>query len=53
MDSFEKERETALALVEQAGELTLKYFGKDIAVETKADDSPVTVADRGAEALIR
>ena len=53
MEGFEKELETALALVKSAGELTLQYFGKDIAVETKADNSPVTVADRGAEALIR
>jgi len=53
MDAFEKERETALSLVKDAGELTLQYFGKEVAVETKADDSPVTVADRGAEALIR
>jgi len=53
MDAFEKEREIALSLLKEAGELTLRYFGKDIDVETKADDSPVTVADRGAEALIR
>ena len=53
MDAFEKERETVLSLVKDAGALTLQYFGKDVTVETKADNSPVTEADRGAEALIR
>lgn len=38
----------------EAGELTLKYFLTDAArPEFKADDTPVTVADREAEALIR
>lgn len=38
----------------EAGDLTLKYFLTDAArPEFKADDTPVTVADREAEALIR
>ena len=37
----------------QAGVLTLGYFKRSIEVITKSDDSPVTVADREAEALIR
>lgn len=38
----------------EAGQLTLRYFqSDDLAVERKADDSPVTVADRGAEQLLR
>ncbi|HEX8402819.1 MAG TPA: 3'(2'),5'-bisphosphate nucleotidase CysQ [Allosphingosinicella sp.] len=41
-----------LALAEQAGDVTWGYFGHDAAVECKPDDSPVTAADREAEALI-
>ena len=38
----------------EAGRLTLDYFQRaDLAVERKADASPVTVADRGAEQLLR
>jgi histidinol-phosphatase len=38
----------------EAGRLTLGYFGKEVArPEFKADDTPVTVADREAERLIR
>ncbi len=33
----------------QAGRITLQYFQTGVAVEQKADDSPVTAADRGAE----
>jgi histidinol-phosphatase len=37
----------------QAGQLTLAHFQTGVAVEQKADASPVTVADRGAEELLR
>jgi histidinol phosphatase-like enzyme (inositol monophosphatase family) len=37
----------------QAGQLTLAHFQTGVAVERKADESPVTVADRGAEELLR
>jgi histidinol-phosphatase len=37
----------------QAGRLTLAHFQTGVAVEQKADASPVTVADRGAEDLLR
>ncbi|MCE9608025.1 MAG: histidinol-phosphatase [Planctomycetia bacterium] len=44
----------AVAAARRAGDLTLTYFQRDdFVVETKADDSPVTVADRGAEQLLR
>ena len=44
----------ALAAAREAGELTLDYFSRgDFAVELKADDSPVTIADREAEQLLR
>ena len=36
-----------------AGRLTLDYFQTDLRPEMKADDTPVTVADRRAERLIR
>ncbi|MBM3566725.1 MAG: 3'(2'),5'-bisphosphate nucleotidase CysQ [Alphaproteobacteria bacterium] len=35
-----------------AGREIMKIYGTDFAVETKADSSPVTVADRAAEELI-
>lgn len=37
----------------EAGRLTLGYFGTGVRPEFKGDDTPVTVADREAEALIR
>ncbi len=37
----------------QAGRLTLQYFQAAFDVEWKGDESPVTVADRGAEQLLR
>jgi myo-inositol-1(or 4)-monophosphatase len=38
----------------EAGKLTLEYFLTDAAApEFKGDDTPVTIADRGAEELIR
>ena len=44
----------AEATVREAGELTLRYFQKgSVRTEFKDDDSPVTVADREAEQLIR
>ena len=42
-------REVALG----AGELTLSHFGDALAAETKADGTPVTRADREAEAFLR
>ncbi|HEV2294306.1 MAG TPA: histidinol-phosphatase [Tepidisphaeraceae bacterium] len=35
------------------GRRTLAYFNTNIAVETKSDDTPVTLADREAEQVIR
>lgn len=35
------------------GQHTLKYFKKDFEVISKADDSPVTIADRETEQIIR
>ena len=36
-----------------AGRVTLRYFQSGVAVERKSDASPVTAADREAEALLR
>jgi len=53
MSAYERELEVARRAVEHAGQLTLEYFGATYTVEYKADASPVTVADRGGETLIR
>ncbi len=46
--------ELAAELVSRAGELTLGYFrSNDLFIDTKADGSPVTAADRAAEAFLR
>lgn len=36
-----------------AGKITLRYFQGELAVDSKADESPVTAADREAEAYLR
>jgi histidinol phosphatase-like enzyme (inositol monophosphatase family) len=43
----------ALNAARAAGEYTLRHFRTGVSVETKADDTPVTIADRGAEELLR
>jgi histidinol-phosphatase len=44
----------ALEIARAAGEVTLKYFRRDgLQVDRKADTSPVTIADRSAEELMR
>lgn len=40
-------------LVDAAGAITSKYFRTPIEVDDKNDDSPVTIADKGAEAAMR
>jgi histidinol-phosphatase len=45
--------EAAVELARAAGKLTLNYFGTGIDVERKGDNSPVTIADKQAEQLIR
>lgn len=54
-EHHERRRELAVAreAVERAGRLTLEHFRRDVAVERKADDSPVTIADRRAEEILR
>lgn len=46
----------AESLAREAGQLTLRYFrgrAADLAIEQKADQTPVTIADRETEQLIR
>ncbi|MCI0376434.1 MAG: histidinol phosphate phosphatase [Gemmataceae bacterium] len=45
--------ETAIEAAHQAGRFALQHFDRNIAVEWKADQTPVTLADRGAEELLR
>ena len=41
-------------IADAAGKLTLQYFRRaDLAIDAKKDDSPVTIADREAEQLVR
>ncbi len=53
MNPYAKELEVARQAVEHAGRLTLEYFRTALAVEHKADASPVTIADRRAEQQLR
>jgi len=51
---IESRLELALTLAEEAQTLILEHYQhKDLDVEYKGDESPVTIADRGAEELIR
>jgi histidinol-phosphatase len=45
--------ELAVETAQKAGRLALRYFDTAVNVEWKQDHSPVTVADREAEALLR
>lgn len=51
--SYERELDAAIDAVQAAGRLTLDYFRGDFDVEHKPDESPVTIADRRAEELLR
>jgi histidinol phosphatase-like enzyme (inositol monophosphatase family) len=47
-------RELAVAIAREAGDVTLRHFRRpDLQVERKADKTPVTIADRAAEELLR
>ncbi len=52
--SFDEERiRLAHELADIAGEVIRSYWGKPCGVDHKADDSPVTMADRDAESAMR
>ena len=50
--AYERELALGAAIARKAGDLALKIRAGDIGIETKADDSPVTIADRACEELI-
>ena len=52
-DSVREELEFAVDTARAAGRITLRYFQTGVDVDTKADHSPVTIADREAELEIR
>ena len=52
-DGLNELRGWAVALAQEAGALTLRYFRGSFDVETKSDETPVTRADRESEQLIR
>ena len=53
-DAVLQRLQLATATAREAGKLTLSYFQRDsVAVQRKADNSPVTVADCEAEQLLR
>jgi histidinol-phosphatase len=45
--------DAAIEVAQQAAQLAFRYYTGEFQVEWKADQSPVTVADRQAEALLR
>lgn len=45
--------EEGVRAAQVAGKIALEYFDKGVAVETKPDQSPVTIADRSAEQALR
>jgi len=49
MHVYARELEVARDLTRRAGEIALRYYRRDVAVETKPDLSPVTVGDRETE----
>ncbi len=51
--SLDELLDLALSAAREAGQVTLRYFQKNPPVETKADRSPVTIADREGEHLLR
>ncbi len=53
-DDLQPRLALAVEAAKEAGRITLKYFRRDdLAIELKADDTPVTAADRAAEQYLR
>ena len=50
--AYQRELTIGSAIAREAGELALKIRQGDIAIESKSDESPVTVADKACEKLI-
>ena len=52
-DDLQEVLDFAIDAAWQAGRITLQYFQTGVEVEEKADESPVTAADKGAETKLR
>jgi histidinol-phosphatase len=50
--AYEREMKTGAEIARRAGELALKIRQGNIEVESKSDESPVTIADKACEKLI-
>lgn len=53
MEAYGEETGFALRMAAEAGKIVLGHFRTDMQVETKSDNSPVTIADRKAEEALR
>lgn len=53
MSELQRYLDFALQTAHEAGQLTVGYFRRSLEIIDKADGSPVTIADREAEKLIR
>ncbi|MDB5102832.1 MAG: histidinol-phosphate phosphatase [Fibrobacteres bacterium] len=53
MNAYREETELALRMAKEAGSIILSYFQTSMHVETKQDNSPVTIADRKSEEALR
>jgi len=53
MFELDKARHVAVGAADAASSVIMQYFQRDLDVEIKADQTPVTVADRKAEDVIR
>ncbi|MBX9677405.1 MAG: histidinol phosphate phosphatase [Gemmataceae bacterium] len=45
--------DAGIEAAQKAGELAMQWFDADVAVQWKADESPVTIADQSSEKLLR
>jgi histidinol-phosphatase len=50
--SWEREVECCRRIATRAGEIALEYAARGVSAEQKADDTPVTAADRAVEAYV-
>ncbi|TFH06013.1 MAG: inositol monophosphatase family protein [Candidatus Thorarchaeota archaeon] len=53
LENLETYLSFAVDVAKKAGNVTMKYFLKDIKVDRKEDETPVTIADRETEEYIR
>ncbi len=53
MGAYKEELEFALRMAAEAGKIALSHFQTALRVETKSDNSPVTIADKQSEEALR